>query len=47
MIRLLRPILAPPRSRQRPARRGSTLMLVLWIVTITTLIVVPLQLSAQ
>ncbi len=28
-------------------RRGSTLMLVLWVVTISSLIVIPLQLSAQ
>lgn len=47
MIRVLRSIFAPPPSPHRAARRGSTLMLVLWIVTVTTLIVVPLQLSAQ
>lgn len=37
------------RAAARPPlrRRGSTLMLVLWVVTITSLIVIPLQLSAQ
>lgn len=35
-----------PRSVRGP-RRGSTLMLVLWVVTIASLIVIPLQLSAQ
>lgn len=35
-------------ARPAPApRRGSTLMLVLWVVTISSLIVIPLQLSAQ
>jgi len=34
---------AAPRSR----RRGSTLLLVLWVVTISSLIIIPLQLSAQ
>lgn len=37
----------PRLARPSPRRRGSTLMLVLWVVTITSLIVIPLQLSAQ
>lgn len=37
----------PAARAMRGRRRGSTLMLVLWVVTIASLIVIPLQLSAQ